>query len=239
MDSTRKTALVAGTFYLITFVGAIPALILLNPIVGHPEYIVGAGADTSVYWGILLDVVNVLAGVGTAVTLFPVVKRQNEAAALGFVTSRVLEAAILMIGVISLLAVVTLRQDLAGATGTDVAALRQTGQALGAVRDWTSLLGLGLMPAVNALLLGSLLYRSRLVPRIIPAIGLIGAPLLLASAIATLLGYNEQGSAWSSIATLPVAAFELSVGVYLAVKGFRPSPVTTAPAEPDGSLTAA
>ncbi|HEV8173940.1 MAG TPA: DUF4386 domain-containing protein [Actinoplanes sp.] len=226
MDSTRKIALVAGTFYLITFAASIPALILLGPVLDNSDYIVSSGADTQVLWGCFLDMVNALACVGTAVTLFPVVKRQNEATALGFVTTRVLEAAIIMIGVVSLLSVVTLRQELGGATGADAATLVTTGQALVAVRDWTFLLGPSLMAALNALLLGSLMYRSGLVPRIIPTMGLIGAPLLLAATIATLFGYNEQISVWSGIATLPVAAWELSLGVYMVVKGFKPSPIT-------------
>jgi hypothetical protein len=226
MDTTRKTALVAGTFYLITFVASIPALILLGPILHDHDYVLGTGADTRVLWGCLLDVVNAFAGIGTAVTLFPVVKRQNEASALGFVTSRVIEAAVIMIGVVSLLAVVTLRQHQTGTTAADPATLVTTGRALVAVRDWTFLFGPGLMPAVNALLLGSLLYRSKLVPRIIPATGLVGAPLLLTATIATLFGYIEQVSGWAAVLTLPVAAWELAVGVYMVVKGFKPSPIT-------------
>jgi hypothetical protein len=227
VDSTRRTALVAGALYLLTFIASIPAVFLLGPVLDNPDYIVSAGADTRVLWGCFLDVVNALACIGTAVVLFPVVKRQNEATAMGFVASRVLEAAVIMIGVVSLLAVVTLRQELAGATGADAATLVTTGQALVTVRDWTFLLGPGLMAALNALLLGSLMYRSRLVPRIIPTMGLIGAPLLLLATTATLFGHNEQLSVWSLIATLPVAAWELSVGVYMVVKGFKPSPITT------------
>jgi len=175
--------------------------------------------------------VNALACIGTAVTLFPVVKRQNEATALGFVASRLLEATIIMIGVMSLLGVVTLRQDLGGATGANAETLVTTGRSLVLVRDWTFLLGPGLMPGINALLLGSLMYRSRLVPRIIPTLGLIGGPLLIAGAIATFFGLTEQVSAWSAIGTLPVAAWEVSLGVWLVVKGFQPSPIISAPTD--------
>jgi hypothetical protein len=232
MDATRKTALVAGTFYLITFLASIPALVLLDPILHNTDYILSAGPDTRVLWGVVLDVINAFAGIGTAVTLFPVVKRQNEASALGFITSRVIEAAVIMTGVVCLLAVVTLRQHAAGTTGADAATLVTTGKALVAVRDWTFLLGPGLMPAMNALLLGSLLYRSKLVPRVIPATGLIGAPLLLISTIATLFGYIDQVSAWAGVLTLPIAGWEFAVGTYMVVKGFRPSPIitTTTPA---------
>jgi Domain of unknown function (DUF4386) len=225
MDFARKAALVAGIFYLVTFISSIPAaLVLLPPVLDNPDYIVSAGADTQVIWGCFLDVANALACIGTAVALFPVVKRQSEALALGFVTTRMLEAAVIMIGVVSLLAVVTLRQDPAGA---DTAALVTTGQALVAVRDWTFILGPGLMAALNALLLGSIMYRSRLVPRIIPTMGLVGAPLLLAATTATLFGYTEPFSVWANLATLPVAAWELSLGVWMVVKGFKPSAVTS------------
>jgi len=227
MDSARKTALVAGIFYLITFAASIPAVLLLGPVLNNPHYIVSPGTDTRVLWGCLLDVINALACIGTAVTLFPVVKRQNESLALGFVTSRVLEAAVIMIGVVSLLAVVTLRQDI-GTPGAHADSLVTTGRALVAVRDWTFLLGPSLMPAVNALLLGTLMYRSGLVPRIIPTIGLIGAPVLLSSTIATMFGINDKVSVWTAIATLLVGGWELSLGLWMVGKGFKPSPIITA-----------
>ena len=224
MDSTRKTALVGGAFYVITFAASIPALLLLAPVLNHPDYIASAGADTSVLWGCFLDLVTALAGIGSAVALFSVVKRQHEGFALGFVTSRIVEAVFIVIGVVSLLAVVTLRQ--AGAAGTDSASLVTAGQALVAVRDWTFLLGPTLMAGINALLLGTLMYRSRLVPRVIPTLGLIGAPLLLTSTIVTMFGINHLGSVWSTIAVAPIFVWELSLGVYLVVKGFKPSPIT-------------
>jgi len=225
MTSLRKTALVAGVFYLITFIAGIPpALILYGPVLNNPDYIVGPGTDTRLLLGGFLEVINALACIGTAVTLFPVVKRQNEAVALGFVTARVLEAAIIVIGVVSILSVVTLRQ--AGAGGADAASLVTTGKSLVAIHNWTSLLGPGVIPGVNALLLGYLMYRSRLVPRVIPALGLIGAPLLLASATATMFGIYDQISPLSAIAALPIALWELALGVWLVVKGFKPSPIT-------------
>jgi hypothetical protein len=226
MDPVRKTALVAGVFYLITFISSIPALFLLHPVLNNPGYITSSGADTRVVLGCLLDLINAFAAIGTAVTLFPVVKRQNEGVALGFVTARAFEAAVVVIGVVCLLAVVTLRQDLAGATGANAASLVTTGRSLVAIRDWTFLLGPGLIPAINALCLGYLMYKSRLVPRIIPVLGLIGAPLLIAAAITTMFGLNDQLSLWSGIATVPIFVWELSIGLWMTVKGFRPSPIT-------------
>jgi hypothetical protein len=215
----RKTALVAGLLYVITFV-SIPTLVLYGPVLSDPNYIVGPGPDTPVIIGAILEVIVALAGVGTAVVLYPVVKRQNEAAALGFVGSRTLEGAAIVAGVVSLLSLVTLRQAGAGAGAL------ATGQALAASYNWFFLLGQSLMPVVNALLLGSLLYRSRLVPRILPLVGLIGAPILLASDIAVLFGLWDRISAPSGLLALPIALWEFSLGVYLIVKGFKPSPIT-------------
>jgi hypothetical protein len=225
MTSTRKTALVAGIFYLITFV-SIPTLALYGPVKNHRDWILGSGSHTGVLAGGFLEVIVALAGIGTAVTLYPVVKRQNEGFALGFVTARVLEAAMIFTGVISLLSLVTLRQDLGAAAGANAASLLTTGAAHVAIYNWTFLLSQSLMPGINALLLGSLMYRSRLVPRIIPVVGLIGAPFLICTVIATLFGGMKLGS--PEFAAVPVAAWEFSLGVWLVVKGFRPSPITAA-----------
>lgn len=222
VDPMRNHARAAGIFYLLTFASSIPALILIGPVLDDVHYVTGAGQDTRVLWGCLLDVVNALTAIGSAVAIFPVVKRQNESMALGFVTSRLMEAAVIMIGVVSLLAVVTMRQDLAGATG-DTTAVTTTANALVHVRDWTFLFGPGLMPAFNAILLATLLHRSRLVPRIIPTVGLIGAPLLLTAFVAAYFGGIEQVSSTSGLLTFPIAAWELSVGLWMTFKGFNAS----------------
>jgi hypothetical protein len=218
MDSLRKTALVAGVLYLLTFV-SIPTLALYGA-VHEPNYILGSGPDTAVILGGVLEIIVAIACIGTAVALYPVVKRQNEGVALGFVGARVLEAAAIFAGVVSLLTIVTLRQAGVGADGL------VTGQALVAQYDWTTLLGQGMLPAVNALLLGSLLYRSRLVPRVLPMLGLIGAPLLIAGDIGTIFGLWGRVNVLAGIAVLLIAGWEFSLGVYLVVKGFKPSPIT-------------
>jgi hypothetical protein len=230
MDRLRKTAMIGGALYLLTFASSIPArFFFLDPVLNDADYIVGSGADTRVLVGGLLDMVNALACIGTAVVLFRVVRRQNETVALGFVTSRLLEAAIISVGVVSLLAVVTLRQDLAGASGTDAAALSTVGASLVAVYEWTFLFGPNVMAAVNALLLGSLMYRSGLVPRVIPLVGLVGAPLLLASVTGIIFGTHDLAAGLHVLAGAPIFFWELSLGVYLVVKGFRSSPVTSRP----------
>ena len=172
-----------------------------------------------------------IAIIGTAVTLFPIVKRQNEGFALGYVAARVLESTVIVVGIISLLSVVTLRQDLAGTAGPDAASLVTVGKSLVAVHDWTFLLGPGLVPGVNGVLVGYLMYTSRLVPRPLALLGLVGGPLLFASGIAVLFGVIEAGSVWQGIASIPVAAFEVLLGIWLIVKGFNPSaPLLTASA---------
>ncbi len=213
MTSARKTALVAGVLYLITFI-SIPTLFLYNSVRGA-DYIIGAGPDTRVYVGVILEVIVALAGIGTAVALFPVVKRQNEGAALGFVATRTLEATMIFAGGVTLLSVVALRQAGAGADALG------TGQALIGLHDWAFTLGQSLMPALNALLLGSLLYQSRLVPRILPVLGLIGAPLLITAVVLTVTGVTDYGSGLNGLLAIPIALWEFSLGVYLVTKGFR------------------
>lgn len=218
MTSLRKTSLTAGIFYLITFV-SIPTLSLYSP-VKEANYVVGAGADTQILVSGLLEIIVALAGIGTAVALYPVVKRQNQGVALGLVSIRTLEAAMIFAGVVSLLSIVTLRQ--AGA-GSD--ALAST-QMLNAQFHWTFALGQSFLPGINAVLLGSLMYKSRLVPRVLPLIGLIGAPIIFASVLAKYFGIYDELSVWSLLGALPIAVWEFSLGVYLTVKGFKPCAIT-------------
>jgi hypothetical protein len=215
----RKTALVAGVLYVITFLASIPAVFLLGPVLTDPSYITSAGADTQVSLGAMLDLVTALAGIGTAVALFSIVRRQHEGLAIGFVTTRLVEGAVIAIGVMSILAVVTLRQP--GATGVEAISLLITGHALVAVRDWTFIVGPTLMAGLNALMLAPLMYRSGLVPRVIPAAGLVGAPLLISAAIGILLGVNQLGTLWTGLATAPIFFWELSLGLWMIFKGFR------------------
>ena len=226
-DSMRRTSRAAGILYLVTFV-SVPTLMVFQPVRDGADFVLGAGSDTGVLWGSFSEVVVALAGIGTAVVLFPVARRQSETAALGFVASRVVEGSLIIVGVVSMLSVVTLRNDVAGTTGADPASLVTTGSTLVAAYDWTFLLSQSLMPVFNALCLGTVLYRSGLVPRILPTLGLIGAPLLLAADIAIFFGVFDR-SGPIALAALPIAVWEFSLGVYLTVKGFRPAAVAALP----------
>jgi hypothetical protein len=217
MSPRRKTALVAGVLYLLTFV-SIPTLFIYGP-VKSANYILGAGPDTAAIIGAILEIIVALAGIGTAVVLFPVLKRQNEAAALGLVAARILESGTIFVGVVFLMSIVTLRQAGAGA-GALV-----TSHALATLYDRIFLQGQSFMPAICDLLLGFLLYKSRLVPRGLALIGIVGGPLLLAGYLAVMFGLIGQHAALATFSSLPVALFEFSLGVYLVVKGFQPSPI--------------
>ena len=224
----QRIARVAGVLFLTTFVTAIPAVFLYDPVLDDVGYITGAGSDTRVFLGALLELILIIANIGTAVVLFPILKRQNEGVALGYVTARVVECAFIAVGILSVLSVVTLRREPAGA---DADSLVAVGQSLVAMHDWTFLLGPGFVVGVgNGLLLGYLMYRSGLVPRPMAVLGLVGGPRVCASGIAVLFDVFEPRSAGQFIATIPEIAWELSLGIYLAVKGFRPSPITSAAA---------
>ena len=228
MNSTRKIAVAAGVFFIVAAVAAILGLGLTDPLLNQPDYIVTAGDDTLVVLGAFFEVIHAIAVIGTAVALFPIVKRENEGIALGYVAGRLLEAVVIVVGIISLLAIVTLRQDLAGAAGADAASLVVVAKALVAIHDWTFLFGPAFALGVNTLLLASLMFRSGLVPRPIAVLGLIVGPLLFASATAVLFGLYEQLSVWGSVAAIPVFAWGIILGVYLILKGFKPSPITSA-----------
>jgi len=219
----QKIARVTGVLFVITFITSIPAaLVLYVPVLSNPDYIAGAGgADNGVFLGASLELILIIANIGTAVALFPILKRVNESFALGYVTARVVECAFIAVGILSVLTLVTLRQEAAGA---DAGSLVAVGQSLVALHDWTFLLGPGFVVGIgNGLLLGYLMYRSGLVPRRMAMLGLVAGPVLCASGIAILFGVFEAGSVWQIIATIPEFVWELSLGIWLIVKGFNPS----------------
>jgi hypothetical protein len=221
----QTLARVTGWLFIITFVTSIPAaLVLYTPVLDDANYIVGAGADNRIALGALLEMILIIANVGTAVALFPILKRQNEALALGYVTARVVECVFIAVGILSLLAVVTLRQDVGGAAGAS--SLVGVGRSLVAIHDWTFLLGPGWVVGVgNGLILGYLMYQSGLVPRGMAILGLIAGPVLLVGGTAALFDVIEKDSTLKALAAVPEFFWELSLGIYLIVKGFKPSPI--------------
>ncbi|WP_205718339.1 DUF4386 domain-containing protein [Actinomadura sp. WMMA1423] len=221
VEAVQRTARTAGVWFILTFVFSIPAVLLYDPVLNDANYILGSGADTQVRIGALLEILTAVANIATGVVLFPVLKRQSESVALGYVGLRVLESTIIVVGVVSVLAVVALRQDGAGEGGADAVLL---GRALVAFKDQTFLLGPAFCAGFgNGLLLGYLMYRSGLVPRPMALIGLIGGPIACATATAVLFGAYEQESPVNFLFTAPEIVWEASLGIWLVTKGFRPA----------------
>jgi hypothetical protein len=221
MEPQRKTALTVGILFVLTLVFAVPGVLAYGPVLNDPSYVLGAGAGFSVSLGAFFEILTVIANIATAMVLFPLLRRQNETLALSYVAARFIEGALIVVGMLSVLAVETVRRDGAGA---DPGSLLVASQSLVAVHDWTFLLGPGFMSGLgNGLLLGYLMYRSGLVSRRLTMFGMIGGPLVMASGIAVLFGFIQAGSTWQGVATILEIVWEIGIlGLFLIFKGFRP-----------------
>ena len=217
MSLDQKRARWFGVLYLITFVTSIPALLLYEPVLDHPiGYIAGAGQNNRILFGVLLELLLIIANIGTAVVIFPIVRRQSEELALGYVTARILECTFILVGILAVLGIVTLQQEVAGATEGTVA------YTLAAIKDWTFLLGPGWVVGWgNGLILGYLMYRSELVPRRMAWLALVGGPLIILSGTLVLFGVADKGGTFQAIATIPEFLWELFLGIYCTIWGFR------------------
>jgi hypothetical protein len=230
----QKRARVFGVLYLVTFITAIAAALLYQPVLDHPVgYIANGGQDTRIVFGALLELLLIIANIGTAVVIFPIVKRQSEELALGYVTARLVECTFILVGIVAVLGVVTLQQEGAGTAEGSIA------YTLAAIKDWTFLLGPGWVVGWgNGLILGYLMYTSGLVPRKMAWLGLVGGPLIILSGTLALFGVADAGGALQGVATIPEFLWELSLGIYCTVKGFRPSsPILRADTRDDRMAT--
>ena len=225
MDPLRRTALIVGVLFLITYITSITAKFgFYPPLADNPDYIVNGEQDSRVLWGALAEMLLIVANIGSAVALYPVVRRRFPAMSLSFVTARVMESVFIAVGVLSVLTIVTMRQDFAG---VDNAALATVGDALTTLQEWTFILGPGFVVGIgNGLLLGYMMWRSGLVPRGLAALGLVGGPLIVLAGAAMMMGILEEGSGLQLLTAMPEFFWELLFGLYLIVKGFRPSPAT-------------
>jgi hypothetical protein len=234
---TRRTGRIFGWFFIGTFITSIPARLLFVDGLGASwtdmRFIPGAGSDTSLQLGAIFELGLIGTNIATAVVIYPLVKRQSETHALGYVTARIMESTFIAIGLVSILSVVSVNEALVGAGGAETAALAVQGNSLVSTYEWAFLLGPGLVVGFgNGLILGYLMYRSGLVPRGMAMLGLIGGPLLILSFVLILFGAYENGSGPAALLALPEIAWEASLGIYAAWKGFRPSPI----AEPEMAL---
>jgi hypothetical protein len=230
--NTQKTARLFGWFFIATFVTSIAAKILFVNGVGGSfselRFTPGDVSENSVKLGAILEFGVIVTNIATAVVIYPIVKRQNERVALGYVAARIMESAFILVGIMSVVSIVSVSDSVAGATGAEATALDVQGNSLAATYDWAFLFGPGLVVGFgNGLMLGYLMYRSGLVPRRMAMLGLIGGPMLILSFVLTLFGVYENGSAPSFLLALPEIAWEASLGIYAAWKGFKPSPITS------------
>lgn len=215
---TRRLSLACGVLFLVTYVTSIAALALFQPALDDPAgYVAGAGQDNRIILGVVLEMILIVANIGTAVVLIPLFRRSRQVLSFGFLGARIVESAFIGAGILFVLGIVSLRHDDPAAASMAV--------SLAALKDWTFLLGPGFTVGLgNGLILGYLMYRSGLMPRRLAVLGIVGGPVLTASGIAVLFGAIEAGGVVQSLATVPEFLWELSIGIYLTVRGLRRSP---------------
>src|SRR5206468_2015624 len=227
-------ARIFGVLFLVTFATSIPALVLYETVLRHPvSYVAGAGHDKQVLFGTLLELLLIVANIGTAVVIFPILRRQNEELALGYVTARIVECAFILVGIVAMLGIITLHQQVADTAEGTVA------YTLAAIKDWTFLLGPGWVVGWgNGLILGYLMYRSALVSPRVAWLGLVGGPLIIISGTLVMFGVDHPSGSLQGIPTIPEFLWELFLGLYCTFKGFRPSsPILRADARGDRTAT--
>ena len=234
MTLDQKRARAFGVLYLLTFATSIPALLLYEPALRHPVgFVAGAGNVNKIYVGALLELLLIIANIGTAVVIVPILRRQFEELSIGYVTARIVESTFILVGILAMLAIATLQQQTAGATEGTVA------YTLAAIKDWTFILGPGWVVGWgNGLILGYMMYRTQLVPRAWTWLGLVGGPLIIISGTIVMFGGGHPSGSLQGLATIPEAAWELFLGFYCTLKGFRPSAPILRPDAGDGRPSA-
>jgi hypothetical protein len=224
----RRISFAFGVLFLITFVTSIPALLLYQPVLDDPVgYVANGGSDNRIFFGALLELLLIIANIGTAVVVYPILKRQNHILSLGYVTARIVECTFILVGILAVLSIVTLSQQDAG--GDEGA----TAYTLAALKDWTFILGPGWVVGWgNGLILGYLMYRSGLVPRWLAMLGLVGGPLNILSGTLVMFDVADLHGTLQGLATIPEGLWELGLGIYATVWGFRASPILSGDARP-------
>jgi hypothetical protein len=219
LESANSAARWTGILYIITFITSIPALLLFGPVLNDADYVVSGGSDNRIFLGAFLELILIIANIGSALAPYVILKRFSHRIALGYVGARIMESVFIGVGILAVLSVVTLRQDFAGAGNVDSATLIPVADALVAVKDWTFLFGPGFCGIGNGIMLGYMMYRSRLMPRSLTWFGLVGGPLMVSAGVLALFGVLEPSGAAQFIMTIPEIIWELSIGIFLTVKG--------------------
>lgn len=224
MSPTRRISFAFGVLFLITFVTSIPALWLFQPVLDDPAgYVANGGSDNRIFFGAFLELILIIANIGTAVVVYPILRRENHILSLGYVTARIMECVFILVGILAVLSIVTLSQENAGG---DEGAIAYT---LAALKDWTFILGPGFVVGWgNGLMLGYLMYRSGLVPRPLAMFGLVGGPLLILSGTLVMFDVADLHGTLQGLATIPEFIWELGLGIYATVLGFKAVPILDA-----------
>ncbi|MGZ5399806.1 MAG: DUF4386 domain-containing protein [Nocardioides sp.] len=226
-DPLRRTATIVGWLFVVTYVTSIASKAVLYPPLFEGNYITGPGEDTRVLWGAFSEAILIIANIGTATAMYTVIKRKHPNLAISYVAARIMESVFIGVGILSVLTVVTLRQDYADTDGAAAAGLAAVGDALTVLQEWTFALGPSFVVGVgNGCILGYIMYRTGLVPRRLAMFGLIGGPLIILSGSAAMLGVIELDGTWQQLSAAPEFVWELGLGIYLIVKGFKSSPST-------------
>lgn len=216
VESTRFRAKMAATMYFISWVGSIAGLIFYGPVLKNSNYLSGGASDKQIILGAMLEVICGFANIGCAVVLYPIVKRANESLALAYVALRTLESAVILVGVLPMLAIVSLRQMTGSSAG-----LNDLGTTMVALHNWSFILGPNIVCGVNTFVLAYALFKSGLVAKFIPVLGLVGGTLTFISGSLQLFGGLAQNSAGTAALSIPVFAWEISLASFLFFKGFR------------------
>lgn len=224
MMINKRAAKLVGVLFILAAVSAVAGVILYDPILNGSDYLInGSKHDNQVILGALMELILVVSAVGTATTMFPILRRYNETIALWHVCFRFLEAIVITIGVISVLSLLTLSREFVAAGAPDVAAFQSSGTVLKAIHEWTFMLGPNFMLGINTMMYSYIFYKTKLVPRFIAILGMTGATLVFVCALLVMFGVIEQVSVWGGLLALPVAANEMILAVWLIMKGFNSS----------------
>ncbi|WEK54424.1 MAG: DUF4386 domain-containing protein [Candidatus Cohnella colombiensis] len=240
MNSNKLAAKIVGVLFILAAVTSIIGLTLYDPILKDPDYLMkGSEHANKILLGALMEIILVVSAVGTAATMFPILRKYNETIAIWHVCFRFLEAVIITVGIISVLSLLTLSREFVSAGALDAPYFQASGTLLKAIHDWTFLLGPALMLGINTMMYSYIFIKSKLVPRFIPILGMTGATLVFTEALLVMFGVIEQVSVWGAILALPVAANEMTLAVWLIFKGFNPSALASLSAKKNATTIGA
>lgn len=226
MNSNKKAAKLVGVLFILAAVSAVAGVLLYDPILKDSNYLIkGSEHSNQVILGVVMELILVVSAIGTATTMFPLLRKYNETIALWHVCFRFLEAVVITIGIISVLSLLTLSREYVAGGITDITSYQASGTLLKAIHEWTFLLGPNFMLGINTMMYSYIFYKSKLVPRFIPILGMTGATLVFICAFLVMFGVIEQVSLWGGLLALPVAANEMILAVWLIVKGFNESAI--------------